>query len=85
MESYDVQVWTIIDHLTKYVSEGNPLRNKQAILARSSLGPAEQEAVIAAFTVEGADRLKPVFDRLYEAVSYDELKILRLYFLIDQY
>jgi ATP-dependent DNA helicase RecQ len=81
MEHFQVQQGTILDHLTKYAQEGNPLHEGSELLAFSTLSAEQQVAVLAAFEELGAERLKPVFDRLNGAVSYDELKILRLHYL----
>ena len=78
VERYAVTPATIIDHLLKYCTEENKLRDLAEFqtLARST--PLMQAAVFAAFDEVGIDFLKPAFDRLNGAVSYDELKILRL-------
>ena len=81
MTTYAVQVGTILDHLAKYVIEGRPLRAGEDLRALSRLNVRQQDAVMQAFAAEGPDLLKPVFDRLNGAVSYDELKVLRVLYL----
>jgi len=81
MEHYGVQQNTILDHLVKYSTEGHPLRGSDDLLALSALAPEEQAAVLSAFNELGPERLSPVFARLDGKVSYEELKILRLYYL----
>ena len=86
-DHFQVQLGTILDHLTRYALEGNPLReggggSPQADLLALSNLPAEQQATaLQVFEELGTERLKPVFDRLNGAVGYDELKILRLHHL----
>jgi ATP-dependent DNA helicase RecQ len=84
MERYQVQLGTILDHLSTFALAGQALRGDETILSYSTLPAEQRQAVLAAFHEAGAERLKPVFDRLNEAVSYDELKVLRLYFLASQ-
>jgi ATP-dependent DNA helicase RecQ len=84
MERYQVQLGTILDHLSTFALQGHSLRHDETILSYSNLPAEQRQAVMAAFQEAGAERLKPVFDRLKEAVSYDELKVLRLYFLANQ-
>lgn len=84
MERYQVQLGTILDHLSTFALEGRALRGDETILSYSTLPAEQRQAVLAAFHEAGAERLKPVFDQLNEAVSYDELKVLRLYFLAKQ-
>jgi hypothetical protein len=61
--------------------EGFALRCDE-IFALSTLTADEKNAAIKAFDQCGSEYLKPVFDVLNGAVSYDDLKILRLYYLI---
>lgn len=81
---YDVRVVTILDHLTQYALEGKPLRANGDFLAMSKLVNAGQQAVFTAFADLGCERLKPVYDQMNGAVTYEELKILRLAFLCQQ-
>ncbi len=84
MERYHVTAGTIIDHLTRYLSAGNSLRNDEDLQGWTSITPNQQQAVFAAFDELSPTYLRPVFDRMNEAVNYDELKILRLLYMISQ-
>ena len=84
MERYQVQLDTILNHLSTFAMQGHALRRDESILAYSKLSPEQHQAALAAFQEAGTERLFPVFDRLNGAVSYDELKILRVYFLSIQ-
>jgi ATP-dependent DNA helicase RecQ len=81
MQEYDVQRGTILNHLAAFAQEGNPVRQSSDFLSMIDLPVEQQEAALQVFEQLGTMRLKPVFERLGEAVSYDDLKILRLYFL----
>jgi hypothetical protein len=78
---HGVQRGTILDHLARYALDGNPLRRGDDLPAMLELPAGQREAALQAFEELGAAFLKPVFDRLEGAVAYDDLKVLRLYFL----
>jgi hypothetical protein len=61
--------------------EGYTLRGDE-IFSLSTLTTNEKNAVLKAFDLCGSEYLRPAFDALNSAVSYDDLKILRLYYLI---
>ena len=81
---FNVKPGTIISHLEKYSNEGNPLRI-DGIAEASALSPKEQELVLQAFEKEGNEMLRPVYDALDESVSYDELRLMRLYQRISEF
>jgi len=49
----------------------------------TSVTSAQQLAAFAAFDELGPNFLKPVFDKLNGTLNYDELKILRMLYLIS--
>ncbi len=75
-----IQQRTVIGHLYKYAQAGNPLR-ADGFREMSQLPAEMQEKVIAAYAELGTDFLRPVYEALEEAVSWDELHIMRLYVL----
>lgn len=79
----NVKPRTIIDHLYKCIMDGFKLRYDN-VLTISGVSPEKQTSALKIFGKLGAERLRPVFDALNEEVSYDELHILRLFYLIDQ-
>ena len=83
MNEYRVKIGTILQHLHKYLLEGCSLRQNEDLLAYSTLSPAQRERVLKAFAELGTDYLKPIFDALNEEVSYDDLHVLRLHYLIQ--
>ena len=82
MAEWGVKIGTILDHLYKYQAVGYALRSDPDILSLSTLAPEQRETVFASFAELGADRLRPVFDALHEQVSYEELHLLRLYYVV---
>jgi len=81
---FQVKVNTIVDHLYNFSSEGNVLLFKQNFLEISQLSSEEQLAAHKAFEQHGTTALRPIYDALHEKVSYEELKIIRLYLLLQQ-
>ncbi len=83
MNQYGFVANTILDHLTKFVMAGNKLSNGESLQAFTSATPEQQESAFAAFDELGTNYLKPVFDKLNGTLSYDELKILRMLYLVS--
>jgi ATP-dependent DNA helicase RecQ len=81
-EAYKIQHSTVLNHLSKYLLEGLPLRSDE-FLTMPSLPAGQQQQVLETFDRLGAERLKPIFDALDGAVDYDDLKILRLVYLCN--
>ncbi|MCG2777198.1 MAG: DNA helicase RecQ [Desulfobacterales bacterium] len=80
MTDYNIKQGTVIDHLFKYLQEGNAVRSDE-LLALSTIPPDQKTLVTKTFEMLGPDLLKPVYDAFHGEVNYDELKILRLYYL----
>jgi ATP-dependent DNA helicase RecQ len=83
MERHQVTRGTILEHLTKYALAGNPLRNGEDLHALTSATPEQKQAAFAAFQELSPAFLKPIYDRVDGALNYDELKILRLIYMIS--
>ncbi|MDP1548156.1 MAG: DNA helicase RecQ [Anaerolineales bacterium] len=84
MERHQVTMGTILEHLTKYVSAGNQLRNGADLQALISATPEQQQAAFDAFDEFSPTYLKPVYEKLNGTLTYDELKILRMMYLISK-
>ena len=82
IERYHVTVGTILDHLARYLAAGNKLRKDAELSTLTCATPEQQQAVFAAFDELSPAFLKPVFDKLNGELNYDELKILRMLYLI---
>ena len=84
MRRYGVAVGTILDHLSRYLAAGNALRKDSDLQSLTSATPDQQQAVFAAFDELSSTYLKPIYDKMNGALNYDDLKILRLLYLISQ-
>ncbi len=80
MKQYRVKLGTILGHLDRYAADGNSVR-PDGLLEVSSLSPDKVKAVIEQFDARGTEYLQPVFKALNDEVSYEDLKIIRLYYL----
>ena len=83
MNRYQVTLGTILEHLTKYAMAGNSVRNSGELDSQTSATPEQKQAAFAAFAELSPTYLKPVYDKLNGILNYDDLKILRLLFLIS--
>ena len=83
MDIFNIKLPTVIDHLNRYVNEGFALRSDE-IFALSTLALDQKNVVLKAFDKCGSEYLKPAFDALNGSVSYEDLKILRLYYLAEK-
>jgi len=79
-EELGIKPRTVLDHLYKYLREGNELRT-DGFLELSELPAETQSQVLNAFEAHGSDFLRLIYEALEETISYDELKIMRLVFL----
>ena len=83
MDQFGVQQDTILNHLSKYILEGHALRSDE-FLAIPDLPEGLHQRVMNVFEALGTEYLKPVFEELGGAVSYDDLKILRLNYHVNR-
>lgn len=84
MDRYQVTAGTIIDHLMRYLVAGNQIRNGADLETFTSVTAEQKQAAYAAFAELGTTFLKPVHEKLQGALNYDELKILRMLYMISQ-
>lgn len=82
MEQFGVQQETILNHLSRFILERHPIRSDE-FLALPDLPEELQQDALNAFKVLGTDYIKPIHEDLKGAVNYDDLKILRLYYLAN--
>lgn len=83
MSIFSVKQETIINHLSKYITTGNTLRS-DFLLSLSKVSVEQRNQVFLAFDKKSPQFLTPVFEMLNGKISYDELKILRLSYLVRQ-
>ncbi len=81
---YEVKRGTILNHILNYIREGQsiPVERSSLLIEESNLQADKQQKVFIEFEKSGMDVLKPVFEALEGKVSYDELRLLRLAFVI---
>ena len=83
MDIFNIKQTAVIDHLNKYLLQGYALRCGE-LFYLSKLPQDQKNIVLKAFDKCGSEYLKPAYDALDGAVSYDDLKILRLYYLANK-
>jgi ATP-dependent DNA helicase RecQ len=83
-ERYGVTASTILEHLARYLAAGNKLRNDNDLQSLTSATPEQQQAAFVAFDELSPTFLKPVYDQLNGTLTYDDLKILRMCYLISR-
>jgi len=84
MEQFQIQTGTILDYLARYLLAGNVLKHTENIITFSKLSPDQQGSVFHAFDKLGTAYLRPIFDKLNGTVNYDELKVMRLCYLVQK-
>ena len=72
---------TIYNHLYKYAQLGNKLAKPERLIDEAKLTAKQVQDGIAAFDAHGSERLKPVFEALGEDVNYEQLHLLRAFYL----
>jgi len=78
--SYQVHPETVITYLQRFQQCGGSF-DPQRLLRESKLEPSKQARVFEAFRQIGTERLAPVYLALGATVPYEELHLLRLYWL----
>jgi ATP-dependent DNA helicase RecQ len=79
--SMKVKENTIYSHLYKYAQMGNRMEKPQRLIDEAKLSEDQVQDGIAAFDDHGSERLKPVYEALNEALSYEQLHLLRVFYL----
>ncbi len=80
-KEYDVTISTIHGNLFKYWLNGHSLRQSREFLDLASTSDKQQSNVFKAFDKHGTDYLNTVFEALNRGISYEDLHLLRLYYL----
>ena len=78
---FKVKDGTIINHLYRYVQDGHKFAQPTQLLEQSGLSQNQIDSALTAFAEHSHERLKPVYDSLNEQVSYDQLHLLRIYYV----
>ena len=77
---FNVKPATVSNHLWEALKDGATVA-PEPLLADCTLSAEEQARVLEQFDELGTGQLRPVYDALGETVSYDQLHLLRLYFV----
>ncbi|MBX2975863.1 MAG: DNA helicase RecQ [Ignavibacteriaceae bacterium] len=80
VKKFDIKQGTILSHLYKYLLEGFDLR-VDGLQKLSKVTQDVQKKIFTEFSREGTDKLKPIFDKYNDVVSYDDLHLLRIIYL----
>jgi len=82
-DAFGVKPRTVLTYLWEAVQDGYSIA-PEPLLRESALPDGEQARVLQVFAELGADFLRPVYDALEESVTFDELRLLRLYYVAAQ-
>ena len=80
MDRYGIKQGTVYNHLLKYLLAGESVRS-DGLLSCSSLSSDQIEQALEVFDKVGTDYLKPAHDALDGHIDYEDLMILRVYYL----
>lgn len=81
-DGYNVQEQTIVNHIARFVAEGNKV-NTDGLFSRISVEPAKQKIIFEDFEENGTLSLKNIFEKFNGEISYNELHLLRLVYLCN--
>lgn len=79
-DGYNVQEQTIVNHIARFVAEGNKL-NTDGLFSRISVEPAKQKIIFEDFEENGTLSLKNIFEKFNGEISYNDIHLLRLIYL----
>src|SRR5699024_6797303 len=82
-EEHGVKLVTILKHLKNYLEDGNDLR-PEGIIEASSLSVRKQDEVMEIMEQVPPHMLRPIYDRLNKEVSYNELRVMQLYYMAQE-
>ncbi|GBC62931.1 ATP-dependent DNA helicase RecQ [Desulfonema ishimotonii] len=82
MGKFNIKRGTVIDHLCRYVQKSGYTLSPERLAAEVTVSASRQKQAAEAFERLGADLLKPVFEELGGDVTYEDLKLLRLCYLM---
>ena len=83
MRDYGIKRQTVINNLYKYYQAGNSLYS-EGFLAESNLSSKEIGGILKLFEKMGTESLGLISEKLEGKIPYDELHLLRLYYLTKE-
>jgi ATP-dependent DNA helicase RecQ len=78
---FNVKLSTVVGHLWDGLQNGATVE-PEPLLVACTLPVEERQRVLEEFANLGADLLRPIYDALGETVTWDQLHLLRLYYVI---
>ena len=75
---FGIKLSTVARHLWDALQDGAVVRS-EGLLDDCTLSAEEQQRVLNLFNELGAGQLRPIYEALEEAVSYEQLHLVRLY------
>ncbi|MFN2117893.1 MAG: helix-turn-helix domain-containing protein [Candidatus Promineifilaceae bacterium] len=81
-DDFSIKERTVISHLWKYFQSGETL-NRAHLLAQSRLDEDDRHKILEVLPEIGLDRLKPIFDHFDGCFSYEELRIMCMYYQLS--
>ncbi len=72
---------TIYSHLYQYAQLGNRMDKPERLIEEAKLTKTQVLEGCAAFDEHSSERLKPIYEALGEALSYEQLHLLRVFYL----
>ncbi|OED45966.1 ATP-dependent DNA helicase RecQ [Endozoicomonas sp. (ex Bugula neritina AB1)] len=85
LKEYKLKIKTLLSHLYKYQIEVGDLPKTDAFVKYSELTPDKVDKIVQSFHEHSTERLRPVYDDLNETVSYDQLHLIRLHYLVQDF
>ncbi|OQY27143.1 MAG: DNA helicase RecQ [Candidatus Cloacimonetes bacterium 4572_55] len=79
MATFNIKETTVLSYLTRFVLDGHKLSDPSMILKSSKLSQNQQKDVFETFDRFGFTGLSPAYEVHQKQISYDELRILKLY------
>ncbi|KJS31548.1 MAG: hypothetical protein VR64_10885 [Desulfatitalea sp. BRH_c12] len=80
MARFGIKRMTVVSHLYACHRQGHPIR-RDGLLAETSVTGAALQQTLQAFEALGADHLAPVYQTMNESIPYEDLHVLRLYYV----
>ncbi len=78
---FKVKATTITNHLYQHLQQGKALPLMAQLLDNKPLSTGQKKQALAAFEQHGVERLKLVYEALDKQVNYDDLHLLRIYYM----
>jgi ATP-dependent DNA helicase RecQ len=82
-DEHNIKTQTVVSNLSRYMNEGNKIR-KDGLEELLTINKEVRKIIFDAFDNEGTVTLKNIFEKFEEKISYQDLHILRILYIIDK-